>query len=443
MAIETPTAKPSAASTATNVPKQPVAKSKAVVAAVSASALEGYDLTIYGLFAVTISQVFFPAENQAAALLLTVATLGFGYLVRPLGGIVMGAYSDKHGRKAAIFLTVTLMAVSTGVIGLVPSYAQIGIWAPILVMAARLVQGFAAGGAAGSSIAYLAESAPPGKRGFYASWQQASQIGAFLFSSAVAALITNSLSQADVESWGWRIPFLLAIAFGPLSLLIRRYLPEPEIFEKQKAPAGQKPRLAQAVAGHTREIGVGFGVTCLWSVTFFLLLIFMPTYANKTFGIPLSGTFLAATIGSAIVFVLCPLMGSLSDRVGRSRTMLVSAALLLALIYPLFHYVSVERTVMSLIVVQSVFAVFIAGYTGPVCAFMAELFPTRIRSTGLSISYNIGVLVVGAFAPLVTTWLIATTNDPLSPAYYVMGVAVISIVALLMSKDSTGKALAS
>lgn len=420
-----------------------ISKFQAIGAAVSASALEGYDLTIYGLFAAMIARVFFPAGNDAAALLLTVATLGFGYLVRPIGGIVMGAYSDRRGRKAAIFLTVSLMAVSTGVIGLIPSYAAIGIWAPVCVVLARLLQGFAAGGAAGSSIAYLAESAPPEKRGLYASWQQTSQVAAFLFSSAVAAGITNLLPKGDVESFGWRIPFLLAVAFGPLSLLIRRYLPEPDLFEKQQARGGIKPNLAQAVYNNRGSVVVGFGVTCLWSITFFLLLIFMPTYANKTFGIPLPGAFLSATIGSAIVCVLCPVMGLVSDRIGRRVTMLVAAALLLASIYPLFGYVNGQRSVTSLIVVQAVFAVFIAGYTGPVCAFMAELFPSKIRSTGLSISYNVGVVLVGAFAPLITTWLITATKNPLSPAYYIMGVAVISIVALLAAKDKTGEQLAS
>jgi MFS transporter, MHS family, proline/betaine transporter len=415
---------------------------RALVAAISAIALEGYDLTIYGLFAVTISRVFFPAGNETNALLLTVGTLGVGYVVRPLGAIVLGAYADRAGRTAAIVLTVILMAASTGIIGLIPSYSAIGVLAPVCVVIARLVQGFAAGGAAGGSIAYLSEAAPPGKRGFYASWQQASQVGAFLFSTAIAALITNSMSSDSVELIGWRIPFLLAILFGPIALLVRLFMPDPEIYVKAVAQE-DTPTLVTAVRDNANGILIGFGVTCLWSITGFLLLIFMPTYANRAFGIPLSGAFLSGTVGGAIVFVLCPVMGALSDRFGRRATMLVSAAAIGMAIYPLFSFVNATRTVNSLIVAQAVLAVFIAGYTGPVSAFMAELFPTRSRSTGLSIAYNIAVLVVGAFSPLVATWLINITHDPVAPAWYIIAGAAVSVAALLASEDRSRKLLSS
>ena len=413
---------------------------KAILPTVAASALEGYDLTIYGLFAGTIARQFFPSGDSSTGLLLAVATLGVGYVVRPLGGLVMGAYGDRAGRKPAIFLTVALMALSTGVMGLIPSYASIGMWAPLMILAARLVQGFAAGGG-GSSISFLAEVAPPEKRGFYASWLQASQIGAFLLASALAALIAHLIPEEGGSSIGWRIPFLLALALGPAAWLIKSRLREPAVFVKDLLSHGEHTSIAQSVFAQWGSVAIGFGVSCLWTITSFLLLIFMPTYANRSFGIPLSGTYTSAMIGGVIVFVMCPLMGRLSDWVGRRATMMVAALLFASAVYPLFAYLDDIRTLQSLVFVQAALSVLIAAYTGPIGAFMAELFPTRIRSTGVSIAANLAATIVGAFGPFFTTWLIRLTGDPRAPAYYIAGGAIASFVALWFARDRTGQAL--
>jgi len=413
---------------------------RSMVAAVAAIALEGYDLAIYGIFAGVIARVFFPKDEASLGLLLTVATLGVGYLMRPLGGIVLGALGDKRGRRTAIVLTVVLMSLSTGLIGLVPSYQSIGVAAPCLVLVLRLCQGFAAGGAAGSSMAYLAETAPPQLRGLLTSWQQSGQFGAFVIASGIGAAVNSWMSADAAQSIGWRIPFVLALILGPLGFWIQGRLEEPTVSVRSLAQAGEGEG-SEAKRQNIRGVLIGCGVTCLWSISAFVLVIFMPTYANRNFAIPLSDAFLSGTVGGVLLFLLCPLMGRLSDAFGRKPVMLLGAALIAVCIYPLFEYLAAAPCLARLIQIQSILALLISIYIGPIAAFMAELFTTRRRSTGLSIAYNLAVLLVGAFGPLITTWLIEFTHDPLAPAWYVAGGAAVSFVTLLFARDQTGRAL--
>lgn len=408
-----------------------------LVVIASAIAIEGYDLSIYALFAVAIAHNFFPVGHGSSALLLTVATLGVGYVMRPLGGIVLGLYADRVGRKVAIALTVLMMSISTGIIAFIPSHAMIGLAAPLLVVAARLVQGFSSGGATAGSIAYLVESAPPERRGFYASWQQASQICAFLLSATIGMVIARMFSPQELNGWAWRIPFLLALLFGPIGLYIKRSMPDPDRFKQARQDAAPVT-LGSAVRGNIRSIATGFGVTCLWNITAFILLFYMPTYVQANFGLPLRDAFTASVVSGALLFLLCPLMGALSDRVGRRPVMLTSALLLGLAIYPMLAWFGRHPTLVRLIEVQCVLAVLIAGYTAPVSAFLAELFPIHSRSTGLSIAYNLSTMIMGAFGPLIVTWLIIVTGDILAPAYYVAAGAAISAAALLSVRGGRG-----
>ncbi|MDB5367377.1 MAG: major facilitator transporter, partial [Rhodospirillales bacterium] len=306
---------------------------------------------------------------------------------------------------------------------------------PLLLVFARLAQGVAAGGATAGSIVYLVEAAPRHRRGFFASFQQASQIGALLISAAIGALITNLVVAPDLTAWAWRIPFLIALVLGPVGLYIRNRLPEPEIYERAKHRAPAQPSLHKALTSNARAILTGFGMTCLWNVTAFILLFYMPTYAQRQLGLPPGDAFLSSTISSLLLFLLCPVFGLLSDRIGRKTPMLASALLLLVLIYPLFRYVELHRSFASLLAMQLVLATLIAGYTAPISAALAELFPTRTRSTGLAVAYNLSTLLFGAFGPLIVTWLIAATGNPLAPAFYVGGAAALSACVLLTVRD--------
>lgn len=417
-----------------------LSRGRAIAVAALAVALESYDLTIYGLFALPIAQVFFPAQDATTSLLLSVGSLGVAYVVRPLGGVVLGAYADRAGRRAAISLTVLLMSLSTGVIGLVPAFVSIGLLAPLLVVVARLVQGFSAGGAMAGTIAFLVETAPSHQRGFYASWQQSCQVAAYVASVALATLITTLVTPEALVSWAWRIPFLLALALGPLGVYIKRRLADPTTFVRAQAQ-GRAASTAATLVEHRRSVLVGFGITCLWNVTTFIVLFYMPTYVQRELHLGADVAFLASTVCGSVLFLCCPMVGWLSDKVGRRGPMLLSALLLIATTYPLFAFVHASPTPMNLILMQSALAVLIAGYTAPVSAMLAELFPTRSRSTGLSVAYNLSVLLAGAFGPFIVTWLIATTGDPLAPAYYVMAASAISATALLAARDRTAEGL--
>lgn len=417
----------------------PATRSGLAMAAIAVM-LESYDLTIYGLFALPIGSVFFPSESGTVSLLLAVGTLGVAYVMRPVGGVMLGAYADRAGRKAAIVTTVLLMSLSTGIIGLVPAYATVGILAPLLVVVARLAQGFSAGGAMAGTIAYLLESAPIHRRGLYASWQQTCQVGAYVFSVAIASIITNTVSAEGLVDWAWRVPFLLALALGPFGLYIRAHLTDPEIYSRAKARSAQTST-GKALLANRRSLLLGFGVSCLWNVTTFILLFYMPTYAQRELGLSAGDAFVSSTIGGTVLALCCPIVGLLSDRVGVRPPMLVGAVALVAATYPLLAFVHAAPSLVNLTVVQSALAVLIASYTAPVSAVLAGLFPTRSRSTGLSVAYNLSTLTAGAFGPLIVTSLIAATGDPLAPAYYVIAAASISALALMTLRDGSADTL--
>jgi len=419
---------------------------RAIIAATIGNGLEWFDFTVYSFFAVIIAKLFFPTGNDLTSFLLTVATFGVGFFMRPVGAIVLGVYADRVGRKAALTLTILLMALGTAIIGLAPTYESIGLWAPALIVLARLIQGFSAGGEVGGATAFLIEHAPDEERGMYASWQQASQGISFMLGAAMGALVTNGLDQAQIDAWGWRIPFLFGLLIGPVGMYIRSHLEEPPEFEQRQAERRANnvkfSPLSQVLHDHPREVLAGLGVTILWTVCTYVLVFYMPSYAKQQLGLPLGATFQSTAICGAIILVLCPLMGMLSDRVGRKRMLSVVALAILVLAYPLFHWLNVSPTTATLLQVQIVLGILLAAFTGPAPAVLAEQFPTEVRSTGLSLAYNFAVTIFGGFAPLIVTWLIESTHNKLAPAYYVIAAAAISFVALIFMHDRTGKKLA-
>ncbi|SPS00213.1 MFS transporter [Cupriavidus taiwanensis] len=405
---------------------QPSQRRRAIIATVIGNGLEWFDFTVYSFFAVIIARLFFPTGNDLSSLLLAVATFGVGFFMRPVGGIVLGVYADRVGRKAALSLTILLMALGTTLIGIAPTYDQIGILAPLLIVVARLMQGFSAGGEMGGATAFLTEYAPARQRAYYSSWIQASIGVAVLLGAAVGTFVTTSLSEEALNSWGWRLPFLLGIVIGPVGYYIRHHLDETPTF-RDTAERADSP-LKEIFQAYPRETAASFSMVILWTVCTYVLLFYMPTYAVKVLKVPQADGFVAGMAGGCAIMVFAPLVGLLADRIGRRVLLSGSALLILVLAWPMFAYINHVPGLASLLVFQLVFGVLIATYTGPILAAFSELFPARVLSTGLSVAYNFAVTIFGGFASFIITWLIATTGSSMAPAIYVMIAAAISLV---------------
>jgi MFS transporter, MHS family, proline/betaine transporter len=409
---------------------------RAIVATVLGNGLEWFDFTVYSFFAVTIAKLFFPTGNELTSVLLTVATFGVGFFMRPVGGIVLGVYADKVGRKAALSLTILLMAFGTALIGLAPTYEQAGIAAPLLIVLARLLQGFSAGGEMGGATAFLTEYAPRGKRAYYSSWIQSSIGFAVLLGAATGTFVTSVLDPASLLSWGWRLPFLIGILAGPIGYYIRSHIDETSAFSAVEAEAKEISPLKEVFTRFPRETLASFSMVILWTVCTYVLLFYMPTYSVRALHLPQSTGFAAGMVGGFMILCCSPIVGKLADAWGR-RVFLSGAALaILVLAWPMFAWINHAPGLASLLVFQAVFGVLIAAYTGPILAAFAELFPTTVLSTGLSVAYNFAVTIFGGFAPFLITWLIARTGSNMAPALYVIVAAAISLAGTFFVKDA-------
>ncbi|MBU9646878.1 MFS transporter [Burkholderia gladioli] len=401
----------------------------AVIAAVIGNALEWYDFTVFSFMVVVIAELFFPSSSEYASLLLTTATFGVAFFMRPIGGIVLGLYADRAGRKAALSLVILLMTAGIFLIAAAPTYAAIGIGAPLLIVFGRLLQGFSAGGEFGSATAMLIEAAPRGRRGFYSSWQMSSQSAALLVGALVGTLVTHGLSSEALHAWGWRVPFLLGLLIGPIGYYLRRHLADSEVFLASKASA-RRVTLGEVFAQHGREVLCGLGSVIALTVTIYVLISYLPTFAVKQLKLPYAESFYAVIVGGLLLTVLTPLAGAWSDRIGRKTLSLWSLVATLALIYPLFLWLDAAPSVGRLVLVQGLLAITLSGYYGPFGAMIAELFPAQVRSTGLSLAYNVAVMLFGGFGQFIVTWLIKATGTPLAPTYYVMAGLALSVIAV-------------
>ncbi len=401
-----------------------------IVAAVIGNALEWYDFVVYGFLTVIIARLFFPTQDEYAALLLTMATFGVGFFMRPVGGIVLGIYADRKGRKAALQLIIGLMTLSMAMIAFAPPYAAIGIAAPLLILLARLLQGFATGGEFASATSFLVESAPPNRRGFYGSLQMVGQSVAALTGAVAGTLITRGLAPEQIDSWGWRLPFLFGLVIGPVGLYIRRYLEETQAFIESRARVVTNP-LSTVFAQNLRSLAVTFGLVICGTISYYVVLVYMPTYAKTQLGMSLTDAFTAQVIGLLCLTAAIPLCGALSDRIGR-RPILMSATIAYFLVlYPLFDWLHAAPGFVRLAVMQASLCTLVGVFLGPISTAIAEQFPTGVRSTGLALAYNFAVMLFGGFAQFIVTWLIRATGSPLAPAYYVMFGAVVGFAATI------------
>lgn len=400
---------------------------RAVIASSMGNALEWFDIIVYASLAVVISRLFFPAADGVTALLFTFGAFATSYLIRPIGALVLGSYSDRKGRKSALTLTIAIMTVGTGIMALAPTAAVIGPAAGLVILASRLLQGFSAGGEFGTATTFLVENAPH-RKAYYASWQVATQGAALFLASLFGFGLNVFLSPEQLSSWGWRVPFFFGLLIGPVGLYIRLRMDETPEFataEKVKSP------ILRTLGDHPARVLSAAAAVGLASISVYLIL-YLPTFAVTNLGLPRYAGFLGGIISGLVSLLGVPQVGKLADRVGPLRIMLVAAVVSLVLSLPLFAILVNNPSVLVLTLVQVVLGVQMAFYFGPLPALLTFMYPTAIRTTGLSISYNLGVTLFGGFAPIVLTALISSSGSLLSPSYYFMTVAVVSIIGLLV-----------
>jgi MHS family proline/betaine transporter-like MFS transporter len=410
---------------------------KALWAAAIGNLLEWYDFGVYAYLASLIATKFFPGSDPTASLLAAFAAYGVGFLARPLGGIVIGRLGDAKGRKAALVLTIFLMALGTVGLGLLPSYASIGVLAPILLVTLRLVQGLAAGGEWGTSTAFMVEWAPEGRRGFFGSFQQVSTAGGSLLGSGIAAILTSSLTPAAMLDWGWRVPFLLGAVLLFVGAYLRQNVEETPFYRASRQAATDQPVASGLPLG-----ALAFGFTIFWTIAYYTLLAWMPTFTQRFAGLSPAQALWSNTIGLIAMVIAIPHWGALSDRVGRRPLLMASAILIGLLSYPLFSLMASGTGLALVLPIQILFGILLALYSGAGPAAISEIFPTHLRSTWMSSGYALAVAIFGGFAPFVATWLIQVTGSPVSPTYlYLLPSAVISLVVIWSLKETAGAKL--
>ncbi len=397
-----------------------------ISAASIGNALEWFDLLIYGYLAVTLSKLFFPSGDETVSLLLTFGTFGAAYLARPLGAIVIGAYADRAGRKAALTLAILLMMLGTLVMAFIPPYESIGVLAPIAVLGARLIQGFSIGGEFGSATSFLVEHGR-GREGLFASFQWSGQGLAAVLASLFGIGLNTLLTPDQLHAWGWRVPYFFGLLLGPVGFYIRRNAEEtPEFLSAKPAQAP----LRELVRQQWGRVLLAAGIVIVSTSSNYLIL-YMPTYAIKQLSLPASSGFVATTLGGIILTFGSPLFGHWSDLAGRTRIMLAAVALFVISAYPAFLLVTRFPSLAVLIAVVCWLSLLKTAYSGVLPSLMAEIFPARTRATGMALSYNISVPVFGGFAPFVSTWLIGVTGSSLAPSFYLIGTAVVSFGMLM------------
>jgi MHS family proline/betaine transporter-like MFS transporter len=404
---------------------------RAIVGAAVGNAVEWFDFAVYGYLAATIGALFFPSNNPTASLLASFAVFGAAFFVRPLGGFVFGPMGDRIGRQRTLAFVIILMSVATFAMGLLPTYAAIGIWAPLLLVILRLLQGFSAGGEFGGASTFLAEYSPDDRRGYLVSWIEFSAVGGFLLGSATVLALTTGLGEDAMSSWGWRIPFLLAGPLGLIGLYIRLRLEDtPEFRALERTGEVSGSPLRETIVQNWKAILQVAGLVIIQNAGFYIVLVYMPTYFSEQLGFTSTGSSLSTVLTLLAAMVLIPPLGALSDRVGRKPVLAASCVGFALLSYPLFLLMQ-QGSLFAAVLAHVALGALLAIFLSTTIAALTELFPTRVRYGGFSIGYNISVAIFGGAAPFLATFLISATGNPLSPALYLIAGAVATFVTLL------------
>jgi MFS transporter, MHS family, proline/betaine transporter len=393
--------------------------------------LEFYDFAVYAYLAAILGRNFFPSGSETISLLSTFAVFGVGFVIRPLGGFLIGRFGDRRGRKPALLVTVLLMSIGTGLIGVIPTHAQIGIAAPILLTLARLLQGFSAGGEWGGGATFIVEWAPAGRRGFYGGIHVVTIYLGLALGSAVAAALSTGLSPVTMENWGWRVPFILGAVIGPLGLLIRRKIDESPVFVEAQVHAD-----AETTPGILRTMGHAFCFAAMQAVLTYVFLGYFPTFTQKFAGLSAGQALWSTALAIATIVPVGLLSGAISDRIGRKPPMIASCVAFILLAYPLFYIVVNGASFAAVMAVQAAAGMLTGLFLGTMPATLVEMFPTKTRLMGLSTSFNASTGLFGGFAPFIATSLVAATGAPTSVAFFVAASAVVSLAAVVMLKET-------
>jgi MFS family permease len=405
---------------------------KDVLRVCSGNFLEMYDFMVFGYYAPSIGKAFFPSHDHVASLMLALMTFGAGFLMRPLGAIVLGAYADRYGRRSGLLLTLGIMAIGTASLALTPGYDRIGVAAPLIVLAGRLLQGFSAGAELGGVSVYLAEIAPPSRRGFYVSWQSASQQLAVIFAAALGVALTSTLAPAQMESWGWRVPLWIGCAIVPVLFLLRRSLKETDAFLKRPAPAGTGELLATLAASWPMVLAGTMMVT-MTTVTFYLSTAYTPTLGREELHLGQVEVMIVALCTGLSNFIWLPVMGALSDRIGRRKGLIVFTLLGLLTTYPAMLWLVSAPSFARLLTVDLWLSFLFAGFNGSMVVYLAEFIPAKVRTAGFSVAYSLATAIFGGFTPAICTALIHATHDKAAPGAWAAGAALIGLLGVLLA----------
>lgn len=414
---------------------RPAISPRALMAAVFCSVIEWYDFIIFGLLVTYIASAYFPHQSSSVALSATLLIFGVGILSRPLGGVVIGWMSDRFGRRRALLFTMATMAVATVTIGLLPSYDVIGISAPVALLLCRFVQGFSAGGEWGAAIAYLAEWSS-NRRGFWGSFLAVTVAVGGLLASGLVAVLSSALPPEQMASWGWRLPFLVGGMLGLFGLSIRLGLSETPVFDRRRDAPSEANALRQL------KMGVfAFGLTIHWTVSYYIFFVYVPTFVQAQTRLGVQAATWSNTIGLFGIALLVPIMGLMSDRIGRRPLLITSCLLALAGAIPVFLLLDGAEYLIEIVAIQLFLGLINALYSGPGPATLAELFPTRNRSQLSALFYGLAAAIFGGFAPFIGDLLIRVTDNPIAPAIYVIAASGLSLLTVLFMDETAHKAL--
>lgn len=406
-----------------------------VVRVASGNFLEMYDFQIFGYYAAAIAATFFPSGNEYASLMASFATFGVGFLIRPLGAIFLGPYVDHRGRRAGLLLTLGLMAVGTLSIACTPSYASIGLLAPLLVLAGRLVQGLSAGVETGGVSVYLAEIASPGRKGFYVAWQSASQQLAVMSAALLGLLLTARLSAQEMTRWGWRIPLLAGCMIIPVLFLLRRSLEEtPAFMARKHHPAPRE--ILRTLAANWRLVLLGIMLTTMTTVSYYMITAYTPTFGTSVLHLAAKHSMTVTLCVGASNFFWIPVMGAVSDRIGRHPLLIGITVLALLTAYPALSWLTNAPSFSRLLEVELWFSFLFGSYNGAMVVYLTEIMPLDVRTTGFSFAYSSATATFGGFTPAICTYLIHVTGNRAVPGLWLSFAALSSLTAALILTPS-------